>query len=213
MKIEFNLIKNKIKNDKIWLVILLILTIINIMYCYLNYNKINNSIYYMNLIGYPLINEKLDIYVLYNIYYIAYIIYYSISYFNYELENLKENIIIRDNDKKWFIRKIISILLYIVILKLIVILIIDVFSNFKYSFNLNIILLINLYLSLISIITITINNIIKNNTLVIIISMILSFLVFFSIKNILILFLLSVLLLILNIIFFKFKKMYKLKEY
>ena len=93
MKIEFNLIKNKIKKDKTWLIILLMLTIINIIYCYLNYNKISNNIYYMNLVGYPLINEKLDIYVLYNIYYITYIVYYSISYFNYELENLKENIV------------------------------------------------------------------------------------------------------------------------
>ena len=205
MKIEFNLIKNKIKKDKTWLIILLMLTIINIIYCYLNYNKISNNIYYMNLVGYPLINEKLDIYVLYNIYYITYIVYYSISYFNYELENLKENIVIRENDKKWFIRKVISILLYIVTLKLITILIIDVFSNFKYSFNINIIL--------ISIITITVNNIVKKNTLVIIISIILSFLIFFSIKNILFLFILLLLLLVLNIIFFKFKVMYKLKEY
>lgn len=213
MKIEFNLIKNKIKKDKIWLIILLMLTIINIIYCYLNYNKISDNIYYMNLVGYPLINEKLDIYVLYNIYYITYIVYYSISYFNYELENLKENIVIRENDKKWFIRKVISILLYIVTLKLITILIIDVFSNFKYSFNINIILIINLYLFLISIVTITVNNIIKKNTLVIIISIILSFLIFFSIKNILFLFILLLLLLVLNIIFFKFKVMYKLKEY
>lgn len=213
MKIEFNLIKNKIKKDKIWLIILLMLTIINIIYCYLNYNKISNNIYYMNLVGYPLINEKLDIYVLYNIYYIAYIVYYSISYFNYELENLKENIVIRENDKKWFIRKVISILLYIVTLKLITILIIDVFSNFKYSFNIDIILIINLYLFLISIITITVNNIVKKNTLVIIISIILSFLIFFSIKNILFLFILLLLLIVLNIIFFKFKVMYKLKEY
>ncbi len=213
MKIEFNLIKNKIKKDKTWLIILLMLTIINIIYCYLNYNKISNNIYYMNLVGYPLINEKLDIYVLYNIYYITYIVYYSISYFNYELENLKENIVIRENDKKWFIRKVISILLYIVTLKLITILIIDVFSNFKYSFNINIILIINLYLFLISIITITVNNIVKKNTLVIIISIILSFLIFFSIKNILFLFILLLLLLVLNIIFFKFKVMYKLKEY
>lgn len=213
MKIEFNLIKNKIKKDKTWLIILLMLTIINIIYCYLNYNKISNNIYYMNLVAYPLINEKLDIYVLYNIYYITYIVYYSISYFNYELENLKENIVIRENDKKWFIRKVISILLYIVTLKLITILIIDVFSNFKYSFNINIILIINLYLFLISIITITVNNIVKKNTLVIIISIILSFLIFFSIKNILFLFILLLLLLVLNIIFFKFKVMYKLKEY
>ena len=213
MKIEFNLIKNKIKKDKTWLIILLMLTIINIIYCYLNYNKISNNIYYMNLVGYPLINEKLDIYVLYNIYYITYIVYYSISYFNYELENLKENIVIRENDKKWFIRKVISILLYIVTLKLITILIIDVFSNFKYTFNINIILIINLYLFLISIITITVNNIVKKNTLVIIISIILSFLIFFSIKNILFLFILLLLLLVLNIIFFKFKVMYKLKEY
>lgn len=213
MKIEFNLIKNKLKNDKTWLIILLMLTIINIMYCYLNYNKINNNIYYLNLIGYPLINEKLDIYVLYNIYYISYIIYYTISYFNYELENLKENIIIRENDKKWIIRKIISTLLYIIVLKLMIILIIDIFSNFKYIFNINIFLVIILYQFLISIITITINNVIKKNTLVIIISMLLSFLIFFRIKNILFLFILLILLIILNILIFKFKRMYKLKEY
>lgn len=214
MKKELNLTKEKIKKDKLWLIILFSLLIINFIYCYLEYSdfKINNE-YFLELISYPLLNNTSELSILFNIYFICYIVYYSLSYYNYELENLKEYMIIRDKSKKWFVRKIISIFTYIIILKILLILLIGIFSNFRYSININYYMITFLYLITISAISITLNNIIKNNTLVTIISIILSCILFFKVKNISLILILLLILLIFNIIFFSFKKIYKLKDY
>lgn len=214
MKKELNLTKEKIKKDKLWLIILFSLLIINFIYYYLEYSdlKVNNE-YFLELISYPLLNDTTELSILFNIYFICYIVYYSLSYYNYELENLKEYMIIRDKSKKWFVRKIISIFTYIIILKILLMLLIGIFSNFRYSININYYMITFLYLITISAISITLNNIIKNNTLVTIISIILSFILFFKLKNITIILILLLILLIFNIIFFSFKKIYKLKDY
>lgn len=214
MKKELNLTKEKIKKDKLWLIILFSLLIINFIYYYLEYSdfKINNE-YFLELISYPLLNNTSELSILFNIYFICYIVYYSLSYYNYELENLKEYMIIRDKSKRWLIRKIISIFTYIIILKILLILLIGIFSNFRYSININYYMITFLYLITISAISITINNIIKNNTLVTIISIILSCILFFKVKNIYLILILFLILLIFNIIFFSFKKIYKLKDY
>ena len=214
MKKELNLTKEKIKKDKLWLIILFSLLIINFIYYYLEYSdfKINNE-YFLELISCPLSNNTTELSILFNIYFICYIVYYSLSYYNYELENLKEYMIIRDKSKKWFISKIISIFAYIIILKILLMLLIGIFSSFRYSININYYMITFLYLITISIISITLNNIIKNNTLVTIISIILSCILFFKIKNITITLILFLVLLIFNIIFFSFKKIYKLKDY
>lgn len=214
MKKELNLTKEKIKKDKLWLIILFSLLIINFIYYYLEYSDLNvNNEYFLELISYPLSNDTTELSILFNIYFICYIVYYSLSYYNYELENLKEYMIIRDKSKKWFVRKIISIFTYIIILKILLILLIGIFSNFRYSININYYMITFLYLITISAISITLNNIIKNNTLVTIISIILSFILFFKLKNITIILILLLILLIFNIIFFSFKKIYKLKDY
>lgn len=214
MKKELNLTKEKIKKDKLWLIILFSLLIINFIYCYLEYSdfKINNE-YFLELISYPLLNNTSELSILFNIYFICYIVYYSLSYYNYELENLKEYMIIRDKSKKWFVRKIFSIFVYIITLKILLILLIGIFSNFRYSININYYMITFLYLITISAISITLNNIIKNNTLVTIISIILSCILFFKVKNISLILILLLILLIFNIIFFSFKKIYKLKDY
>lgn len=214
MKKELNLTKEKIKKDKLWLIILFSLLIINFIYYYLEYSDLNvNNEYFLELISYPLLNDTTELSILFNIYFICYIVYYSLSYYNYELENLKEYMIIRDKSKKWFVRKIISIFTYIIILKILLILLIGIFSNFRYSININYYMITFLYLITISAISITLNNIIKNNTLVTIISIILSFILFFKLKNITIILILLLILLIFNKIFFSFKKIYKLKDY
>lgn len=214
MKKELNLTKEKIKKDKLWLIILFSLLIINFIYCYLEYSdfKINNE-YFLELISYPLLNNTSELSILFNIYFICYIVYYSLSYYNYELENLKEYMIIRDKSKRWLIRKIFSIFTYIIILKILLILLIGIFSNFRYSININYYMITFLYLITISAISITLNNIIKNNTLVTIISIILSCILFFKVKNIFLILILLLILFIFNIIFFSFKKIYKLKDY
>lgn len=211
MKIELNLIKNKIKKDKTWLIIYLISLLICIIYSFLNYGKmLDNSDLISSLIGYPYTEFKdTIIYILFNIYQFVYFIYFSVTYINEELDEYKDNLIIREKSNKWVIKKIISIVSYIIILKIINILIVSII--FKSIINLKFIMTTLLYNLIISLIAVFINNSIKNNSYGIIISLIISYLIFFYLKNIIFIILLFVALIILTMITFSFKKIYTIK--
>ena len=73
MKKELNLTKEKIKKDKLWLIILFSLLIINFIYYYLEYSdlKVNNE-YFLELISYPLLNDTTELSILFNIFLIIF---------------------------------------------------------------------------------------------------------------------------------------------
>ena len=146
-------------------------------------------------------------------YCIVYLVYFSITYFNHELEDLKEYIIVREKSKKWIVRKIFFIFLYIILIKLLLIFMLNLFCSFRYNIDVSYYLLTFLYIIYISILSITINNIVKSNTVATIVSVLLSYLLYFEFDNILVISISIVVLIILNIIFFRFKRMYKLKDY
>lgn len=214
MKVELCLIKERIIKDKIWIILLFATLIIEYFSYYIEFNdfSINNQ-YYISLIGYPFAEISTNISVLYNMYCIVYLVYFSITYFNHELEDLKEYIIVREKSKKWIVRKIFFIFLYIILIKLLLIFMLNLFCNFRYNIGISYYLLTFLYIISISILSITINNIVKSNTVATIVSVLLSYLLYFEFDNILIMSISIVVLIILNIIFFRFKRMYKLKDY
>ena len=214
MKVELCLIKERIIKDKIWIILLFAILIIEYFSYYIEFNdfSINNQ-YYISLIGYPFAEISTNISVLYNMYYIVYLVYFSITYFNHELEDLKEYIIVREKSKKWIVRKIFFIFLYIILIKLLLIFMLNLFCSFRYNIGVSYYLLTFLYIISISILSITINNIVKSNTVATIVSVLLSYLLYFEFDNILVMSISIVVLIILNIIFFKFKRMYKLKDY
>lgn len=214
MKVELCLIKERIIKDKIWIILLFAILIIEYFSYYIEFNdfSINNQ-YYISLIGYPFAEISTNVSALYNMYYIVYLVYFSITYFNHELEDLKEYIIVREKSKKWIVRKIFFIFLYIILIKLLLIFMLNLFCNFRYNIGISYYLLTFLYIISISILSITINNIVKSNTVATIVSVLLSYLLYFEFDNILVVSISLVVLIILNIIFFKFKRMYKLKDY
>lgn len=214
MKVELCLIKERIIKDKIWIILLFAILIIEYFSYYIEFNDFNiNNQYYISLIGYPFAEISTNISVLYNMYCIVYLVYFSITYFNHELEDLKEYIIVREKSKKWIVRKIFFIFLYIILIKLLLIFMLNLFCTFRYNIGLSYYLLTFLYIISISILSITINNIVKSNTVATIVSVLLSYLLYFEFDNILVMSISIVVLIILNIIFFRFKKMYKLKDY
>lgn len=214
MKVELCLIKERIIKDKIWIILLFAILIIEYFSYYIEFNdfSINNQ-YYISLIGYPFAEISTNISVLYNMYYIVYLVYFSITYFNHELEDLKEYIIVREKSKKWIVRKIFFIFLYIILIKLLLIFMLNLFCSFRYNIGVSYYLLTFLYIISISILSITINNIVKSNTVATIVSVLLSYLLYFEFDNFLVISISIVVLIILNIIFFRFKRMYKLKDY
>jgi len=214
MKVELCLIKERIIKDKIWIILLFAILIIEYFSYYIEFNdfSINNQ-YYISLIGYPFAEISTNISVLYNMYCIVYLVYFSITYFNHELEDLKEYIIVREKSKKWIVRKIFFIFLYIILIKLLLIFMLNLFCSFRYNIGVSYYLLTFLYIISISILSITINNVVKSNTVATIVSVLLSYLLYFEFDNILVISISIVVLIILNIIFFRFKRMYKLKDY
>lgn len=214
MKVELCLIKERIIKDKIWIILLFATLIIEYFSYYIEFNdfSINNQ-YYISLIGYPFAEISTNISVLYNMYCIVYLVYFSITYFNHELEDLKEYIIVREKSKKWIVRKIFFIFLYIILIKLLLIFMLNLFCSFRYNIGVSYYLLTFLYIISISILSITINNIVKSNTVATIVSVLLSYLLYFEFDNFLVISISIVVLIILNIIFFRFKRMYKLKDY
>lgn len=214
MKVELCLIKERIIKDKIWIILLFAILIIEYFSYYIEFNdfSINNQ-YYISLIDYPFAEISTNISVLYNMYCIVYLVYFSITYFNHELEDLKEYIIVREKSKKWIVRKIFFIFLYIILIKLLLIFMLNLFCSFRYNIGVSYYLLTFLYIISISILSITINNVVKSNTVATIVSVLLSYLLYFEFDNILVMSISIVVLIILNIIFFRFKRMYKLKDY
>lgn len=214
MKVELCLIKERIIKDKIWIILLFAILIIEYFSYYIEFNdfSINNQ-YYISLIGYPFAEISTNISVLYNMYCIVYLVYFSITYFNHELEDLKEYIIVREKSKKWIVRKIFFIFLYIILIKLLLIFMLNLFCSFRYNIGVSYYLLTFLYIISISILSITINNVVKSNTVATIVSVLLSYLLYFEFDNILVMSISIVVLIILNVIFFRFKRMYKLKDY
>lgn len=214
MKVELCLIKERIIKDKIWIILLFAILIIEYFSYYIEFNdfSINNQ-YYISLVGYPFAEISTNISVLYNMYCIVYLVYFSITYFNHELEDLKEYIIVREKSKKWIVRKIFFIFLYIILIKLLLIFMLNLFCSFRYNIGVSYYLLTFLYIISISILSITINNIVKSNTVATIVSVLLSYLLYFEFDNFLVISISIVVLIILNIIFFRFKRMYKLKDY
>ena len=135
MKIEANLLISKIKKDKFWIISYIFVLAVAVVYCLFNDENIfsNNKTFYL-LIGYPknLTNDKF-IYTLINLYTIVYFIYFTITYFNYELENYCDNLIIREKTLIFHYIENLITLFAIIIISLIFII---TYFNFKKIFKL-----------------------------------------------------------------------------
>lgn len=214
MKMEFNSLKRAILKDKTWLIILLIITIISYINYYLGIpaNGFFKDMYYFYiLIGFPALKETDTIYTLLNTYLIIYFVYFTINYFNYDLEYCSDNIILRENQKHWFTRKTLSIILYVIFIKLLLFTLISIICKFEYKVSIIYLLITLIYPLTYSLLTITLDNLFKNNVIVIILSIVASLSLFFKLNIPIILMFIDIILFIVNYVTFKFKRIYKLK--
>lgn len=214
MKMEFNSLKRAILKDKTWLIILLILTIISVINYYVDFSTtdfLKDVNYFYILIGLPALKKADTIYTLLNTYIIIYFIYFTINYFNYDLEYCSDNIVLRENQKRWFIRKTLSIILYIAFIKLLLFILISTMCKFEYKVSIIYLLITIIYPLTCSLLTITLDILFKNNVIVIILSIVISLSLFFKLNIPVILIFIDVILYGVNYITFKFKRIYKLK--
>lgn len=214
MKLEFNSLKRAILKDKVWLIILLILTIVSVINYYVSISSsdfLKNINYFYILIGVPSLKDADMIYTLLNTYIIIYFIYFTINYFNYDLDYCSDNIVLRENEKHWFIRKTLSIILYVIFIKLLLFILISIMCKFEYKVSITYLLITLIYPLTYSILTITLNNLFKNNVIVIILSLVISLSLFFKLNIPVVLIFIDIILFIVNYITFKFKRIYKLK--
>lgn len=211
MKIELNLLINKIKADKIWIISFISVFIICLIYVSINYVDFENKKeIYALLINYSNTNLKNDfIYTLYNLYFVVFTIYFSMSYFSYDLTNFNESLIIRENSKKWIIKRTVTILFIIIFIKLVGSIVISlIFNN---SLNIKILLISILYQIIISLIGITSYSLIKKDIFSVTVSVILSVVLFLYLTSIYIILVSILLLIVYNYLSFSFKKIFKLK--
>lgn len=214
MKMEFNSLKRAILKDKTWLIILLIITIISYINYYLGIPAngfFKDMNYFYILIGFPALKETDTIYTLLNTYLIIYFVYFTINYFNYDLEYCSDNIILRENQKHWFTRKTLSIILYVIFIKLLLFTLISIICKFEYKVSIIYLLITLIYPLTYSLLTITLDNLFKNNVIVIILSIVASLSLFFKLNIPIILMFIDIILFIVNYVTFKFKRIYKLK--
>ncbi len=205
MKIQLKILLKILKNNWKWIAILLFIVILKLTMIMLQPTDAEITYYdFLNLICYP--NLKDTVNILLSLYQIGLYLYLILVFYTYEIEYSFENIILRSNEKKWINFKIITSIVFVIITKTIYILLI--YLLFKIYFPLKIYYLIypNVFhiISVLSLITFV--NIFKNNNkFILILSLIISYLVYkyfyLNISLILIVFII-----VMNIWLFRFKR-------
>ena len=210
MKLQYLIVKDIFKKNYTWIILFLLLITLCIVLQIVNPSPFGLKVedYYV-LIGHPTSEKISSIQSLMLLYNIGLLIYISHIFYTYELSHSFENIIIRISSKKWIFNKIIS---FCILMSLFVVIrTIVIFSFFKNIISLNskIFIITFLYNMLIYLIIMTLVNKFKINKtfnfLIIFFSSLLAY-KFFNIKIVLII---NIILVILNMLTFNFKKITK----
>lgn len=192
-------------NNKKWFLLLLLLLALRVLLLHFNIKFEPKSFYC--LINFPgaKYSNMLDLLLL--IFQIGLTIYFTYFLYTYEIDFSFFYIILRSNLKKWLIVKLVSILSYIIIYRLVFILLSSVYFIDKMSFNpISIIVSILFHIS-ISLIVITIFNVIKRKDISILLDLIIIFLTF-KFFNIYFLILMDLILIISNFYIIKNRKIF-----
>lgn len=208
MKIQLKILIETLRKNFLWIIIFVLLVILSLIFYFVRPNTIEltpND--FLSMICYPkTANYSLMCFLL-TMYQVGLIIYIIYNYYTHEFEHSFENIILRTKEKKWIRQKCIIISLFIVFSRLLYVSLLYLYFYNKFSFQPDYLLYPILYQLFISIVVITTINILKRE-------MILEFLIVFIVTyvtmfifNPVIIFILYILLIIINCIYFQFKKM------
>ena len=208
MKLQYNILKNIIKENIWWIIIFIILSSLNILL--LITKPIFISITpndFLPLIGYSTGNKD-SISILLFLYQIILHILIIHNYYTYE-SNTPNNILLRiTNQNNWLINKISIIYIFTIITKLLQILIIYLFFINYFPLKINYFLIPILYLLTITNIIITINNFTKHSKLFIYILITLIIYITLPFLKPIIILIINIILLTYNILKFNLKRLY-----
>lgn len=195
--IQFNIAQYQCKKNLIWIIIFLLFLILKIIILKNSVNVEQNDI--LSLIGYT---DRIELLLVYKI---AFIIFFTYSFYTFELNYIFEFIFLRLKQSQWIMSKLLAVVLCFSIFNLLHTgLVLFAFSN-QIDFSLNFILTYFLFDVFLCILEITFINLFKSKNFILIISIILGLILFenFHVKIFLVLFPILIIINILYIAFFK----------
>ncbi len=203
MKYQLYILLQVIKKSWLWLSFIICLFIFNI---------ISNEITIYPLVAetniYPMMSYPSKSFLLLTFCQIIFSVYFLYYYYTYEMQNSYENTILRINCKKWISIK----LFYCALLSVMVRTILTLITYFIYQdiliFSLSFLIYPVIYYILLSLIVITLSNLVKINILNLIFIFVFCFLTF-AFFNIWVFVLIVLILLIFNYMYFKFKRLFE----
>lgn len=207
MKIQFTILKNNIKNNWYWFLILFVLTIISLAIYLLRPSFIELSKEdFISLTCYPVKNFKDYIGFLLSYFTIIINVYIIYLYYNYELEHTSLNIFLRIKDKNWLIYKMITLFIFIVSFRTIYVLLLFIPFINKIPFDNNLIFNNIMYFLSLSLTIITLSNFLHKYKILNLILSVLLPITLFHIYNKLYIFIYIITLILINYTLFNFKK-------
>lgn len=210
MKFEIKILKEIIKHNKLWFIVLFILSVMCILFFSIRINPLifrETDLY--AVISYPTKEHSSIISSLFSIYQIIFTIYLTYVYYTYEINNSFENVILRFSEKRWFVIKSLLFSTFITVFRVLFNLCVYIYFAGHVEFSIDFIISPVCYHLFIVIITMTIINFVNfNKVFELIITFIISYLIFMSF-NLEMAIILLFILYIFNLFCFSFKKYYQ----
>lgn len=210
MKLQLGVFLSKIRKEFIWLLILILLLAVQFILKLVNVNRAEPFLLdFLSLIGFPAEKQ-------YNItcffifaYEFILMIYYVYIYYVHDLNVAFENVVLRANERKWIKNKILLCGIFVVLMNTLYILIVYFFYRKNIVFDFKHLLHPLLFQLMATYLVITMVNFVKRKNYLMYALLLLFTYMVFSNFNIYITSIMIILLIIINIKFFHFKRYYK----
>ena len=203
MKFELEVLKEVIKRNYLWFIIFFLINTSVILLMLFT----KDISYLYATVCYPKnIDNSLSILVF--MYQVVFTIYLSYEFYIYELKEAKENITLRINEKKYIILKIIFLVSFTIIFRIIYNSLVMLVLTNIIKFDTMLVIIPIIYHVILILFTYFVINFINQTKFVQILLVLLFSYIMYNYLNINILLFLLIILLVVNIVFFDFKKYY-----
>lgn len=138
MKIQSRILLNRVKKNILYIIIYLISLMLGILLFYLRNKQLSFNVdEFLLLINFPKILNISYLYELIKIYEIGLLVYLVYDYYTYDLNYSQDNIMIRESVNKWYLNKIITFSIFIIIFKIFEVSILYLIHSSEISFNID----------------------------------------------------------------------------
>lgn len=173
--IQLNVLKENLKKNYIYILIFFLYLMVKIILFKIDYNNSYDVI--IPIFG--VLGKQIDLLILYKIILVLFLVY---SFYTYEFNNIYDFILPRINLSKFYLSKILFMLVIIFIINLIHLVICFLCFNNIVTFDMSIIIDSTMYFIIIGLIEVLFINLFKSKFLIFILSFICSFLYFINFK-------------------------------